>query len=107
MSESHLTEADVRRLLDPAQLIPAIALAFRDRFPSVIIPQRTQFQLAHGTFLSMSCYDPLSGALGMKVVLVREKSGNAHGQIEMSCVPNESFHGPRRKCSGHLSASRP
>jgi len=69
MSESHLTEADVRRLLDPAQLIPAIALAFRDRYPSVIIPQRTQTQLAHGTFLSMSCYDPLSAALGMKLVV--------------------------------------
>jgi ornithine cyclodeaminase len=92
MSESHLTEADVRRLLDPAQLIPAIALAFRDRYPSVIIPQRTQTQLAHGTFLSMSCYDPLSAALGMKLVLVREKTVDAQN-LETPSRSNEIFPG--------------
>lgn len=89
MPEPHLTEADVRRLLNPAQLIPAIALAFRDRYPTVIIPQRTQIPLAQGTFLSMPCYDPHSGALGMKLVLVREKTRDAQ-------APNP----PRKTISG-------
>ena len=76
MSEPHLTEADVRRLLDPTQLSAAIESAFRDRYPSVLIPQRTQTQLPQGIFLTMSCYDRISNVLGMKLVLVREQARN-------------------------------
>src|SRR5882724_5924597 len=54
---SQLTEADVRRLLDPAQLISALELAFRDRYPSITIPARTIAPLSSGVFLAMSCYD--------------------------------------------------
>ena len=72
MSETYLCEADVRRLLGPAQLISAIESAFRDRFPSISLPPRTHAELAHGIFLAMSCYDGAAGTLGMKLVLVRD-----------------------------------
>ena len=74
MSETHLTEADVRRLLNPTELCAAIESAFRDRYPSISLPPRTQAELANGIFLSMSCYDRAANALGMKLVLVRDKA---------------------------------
>ncbi len=40
-----LTEADVRRHLDPARVLQAIESAFRDRYPSITIPARTHVQL--------------------------------------------------------------
>ncbi len=66
-----LTEADVRRHLDPARVLQAIESAFRDRYPSITIPARTHVQLANGTFLAMACYDPSCHALGTKLVTVR------------------------------------
>jgi ornithine cyclodeaminase len=72
MSETHLTEADVHRLLDPLQLCAALESAFRDRYPSISLPQRTHAELAHGIFLAMSCYDGAARTLGMKLVLVRD-----------------------------------
>src|SRR5205809_601793 len=66
-----LTEADVRRHLDPARVLAAIESAFRDRYPTVTIPARTHVQLATGTFLAMACYDPSCHALGTKLVTVR------------------------------------
>jgi ornithine cyclodeaminase/alanine dehydrogenase-like protein (mu-crystallin family) len=74
MSCPHLTEADVRRLLDPTQLCAALESAFRDRYPSISLPQRTHAELAHGIFLAMSCYDGGAGTLGMKLVLVRDQA---------------------------------
>ncbi len=74
MSYPHLTEADVRRLLDPAQLCAALETAFRDRYPSISLPQRTHAEVAHGIFLAMSCYDGAAGTLGMKLVLVRDQA---------------------------------
>ena len=76
MSNPHLTEADVRRLLDPAQLVAAMEAAFRDRYPSISLPPRTQAELAHGIFLAMSCYDGAANTLGMKLVLVRDRPQN-------------------------------
>src|SRR5437762_6404236 len=73
MSNPHLTETDVRSLLDPSQLIAALESAFRDRYPSISLPQRTHAELAHGIFLAMSCYDGAAGTLGMKLVLVRDR----------------------------------
>lgn len=70
---SHLTESDVRRLLDPAQLCAALESAFRDRYPSLSLPPRTHAELAHGIFLAMSCYDRAAGTLGMKLVVVQDK----------------------------------
>jgi len=74
MPNPHLTEADVRRLLDPSQLVTAMESAFRDRYPSISLPQRTQAELAHGIFLSMSCYDGAANTLGMKLVLVQDRA---------------------------------
>ncbi len=74
MSDTHLSEADVRRLLYPAQLVAAIESGFRDRYPSISLPQRTHAELAHGIFLAMSCYDGAAGSLGMKLVLVRDRA---------------------------------
>src|SRR5579862_1265199 len=74
MSETHLTEADVRRLLNPTELCAAIESAFRDRYPSISLPPRTHAELANGVFLAMSCYDRAANALGMKLVLVRDKA---------------------------------
>jgi ornithine cyclodeaminase/alanine dehydrogenase-like protein (mu-crystallin family) len=74
MSDAHLIEADVRRLLDPTQLCDALESAFRDRYPSISLPPRTHAELAHGIFLAMSCYDSAAGTLGMKLVLVRDQA---------------------------------
>jgi len=68
---TQVTEADVRRHLDPARVLAAIESAFRDRYPSVTIPARTHVPLANGTFLAMPCYDPSCHALGTKLVTVR------------------------------------
>jgi ornithine cyclodeaminase/alanine dehydrogenase-like protein (mu-crystallin family) len=74
MLDSHLTEADVRRRLDPAQLCAAIESAFRDRYPSISLPPRTHAELARGIFLVMSCYDGAANALGMKLILLRDEA---------------------------------
>jgi ornithine cyclodeaminase/alanine dehydrogenase-like protein (mu-crystallin family) len=74
MSCPDLTEADVRSLLDPTQLITAIESGFRDRFPSISLPQRTHAELEHGIFLAMTCYDGGANALGMKLVLLRDQT---------------------------------
>jgi len=80
MSDPHLTEADVRRLLDPAQLCAALESAFRDRYPSISLPPRTHAELARGIFLAMSCYDRAANTLGMKLVLVRDQTQNLRGR---------------------------
>ena len=74
MPTTHLTEADVRRLLDPLTLCAALESAFRDRYPSISLPPRTHAELAHGIFLAMSCYDGAANTLGMKLVLVRDQN---------------------------------
>jgi ornithine cyclodeaminase/alanine dehydrogenase-like protein (mu-crystallin family) len=79
MSNSHLTEIDVRRRLDPAQLCAALESAFRDRYPSISLPARTHAELAHGIFLAMSCYDRAANTLGMKLVLVRDQAQTRGG----------------------------
>jgi ornithine cyclodeaminase len=85
MSETHLTEADVRRLLDPLQLCATLESAFRDRYPSISLPQRTHAELAHGIFLAMSCYDGAASTLGMKLVLVRD-----HAQTHAAAHPDSA-----------------
>lgn len=70
---AHVSETEVRSLLDPARLIAAIEIAFRDRFSSITIPDRTAAPLDHGIFLAMSCYDSQKHALGIKLVLLRNQ----------------------------------
>ena len=77
-----LSEDDVRRALDPARVIFAIEDAFRRRYPTTLMPVRTQMRLANGVFLIMPCYDPEGGGLGMKLVMVSENPAN----------PNEKLH---------------
>lgn len=79
--ESALTEADVRRL-DPQRVIAAIESAFRDRYPSVIIPTRIHLNLGNGIFLIMPCYDRAGHALGMKLVTVQENPARPEDRIQ-------------------------
>jgi ornithine cyclodeaminase/alanine dehydrogenase-like protein (mu-crystallin family) len=77
-----LTEADVRRHLDPTRVLQAIESAFRDRYPSVTIPSRTHLPLANGTFLAMACYDPSRHSLGTKLVSVRNRPAHGEPSVE-------------------------
>jgi ornithine cyclodeaminase/alanine dehydrogenase-like protein (mu-crystallin family) len=67
-----LSEAEVRRRLDPAALMAALELAFRERYSKVQIPARTHIAIEGGVLLTMPCYDPAAEVLGMKLVTVRE-----------------------------------
>ncbi|HLQ52502.1 MAG TPA: hypothetical protein VK129_13450, partial [Terriglobales bacterium] len=58
-----LTEDQVRSRLDPTRVIFAIEAAFRDRYPSTLIPTRTHMNLTGGIFLIMPCYDRAGHAL--------------------------------------------
>jgi len=93
MSNAHLTEADVRRLLEPAHLCAAIESAFRDRYPSISLPPRTHVELAHGIFLAMSCYDRAANTLGMKLVLVRDQAQTHQAQTHQA---QTHYEGQRR-----------
>ena len=52
-----LTEDEVRKRLQPTQVIAAIEAAFRDHYHSTVVPARSFMNLAAGTFLIMPCYD--------------------------------------------------
>jgi alanine dehydrogenase len=78
---TRLIEQDVRRLLDPAQLIAAIETAFRDRYPSITISPRPLVTLANGVFFAMSCYDPTGPTLGIKLVTVRKVPDSIEGGV--------------------------
>jgi len=67
---SPITEGDVRRHLDPARVITAIEEAFHHRYPTALMPLRTQMNLNNGTFLIMPCYDRQRPALGIKLIMV-------------------------------------
>jgi alanine dehydrogenase len=66
-----LTEDDVRKRLDPIQVIAAIESAFRDRYLSTVIPARSHMNLSAGIFFLMPCYDRTGHALGVKLVVVQ------------------------------------
>jgi len=74
-----LTEDQVRSRLDPTRVIAAIESAFRDRYPSTLIPTRTHINLTGGVFLIMPCYDRTGHALGIKFVFV-PTSGTARAE---------------------------
>ncbi len=81
-----LTEADVHRFLDPKALIPAIEEAFRTRYPSTVMPTRTQMKLADGVFLIMPCYDREGRGLGMKLVKFNENPRPAEERIQATYI---------------------
>jgi alanine dehydrogenase len=77
-----LTEDDIRQKLDPARVIAAIETAFRDRYPSTVIPTRTHLNLAGGILLIMPCYNVAGNALGMKLVVVQDKPARPEDRIQ-------------------------
>jgi len=77
-----LTEDQVRSRLDPTRVIFAIEAAFRDRYPSTLIPTRTHMNLTGGIFLIMPCYDRAGHTLGMKLVVVQEKPVRREDRIQ-------------------------
>jgi ornithine cyclodeaminase/alanine dehydrogenase-like protein (mu-crystallin family) len=77
-----LTEEDVRKRLDPDRVIAAIESAFRDRYPSTVIPARSHLQMTGGILLVMPCYDGAGHALGMKLVVVQEKPERSEDRIQ-------------------------
>ncbi|MGC2194160.1 MAG: ornithine cyclodeaminase family protein [Terriglobales bacterium] len=81
-----LTEAEVHRLLDPRALVPAIEEAFRSRYPSTVMPTRTQMKLADGIFLIMPCYDRAGRGLGMKLVKFNEAPRLAEDRIQATYI---------------------
>jgi len=81
-----LTEAEVHCLLDPRRLIAAIEEAFRDRYPSTVMPTRTQMKLADGIFLIMPCYDRAGHGLGMKLVKFNETTRLPDDRIQATYI---------------------
>jgi ornithine cyclodeaminase/alanine dehydrogenase-like protein (mu-crystallin family) len=81
-----LTEAEVHRLLDPRALVPAIEDAFRSRYPSTLMPTRTQMKMADGVFLIMPCYDRAGRSLGMKLVKFNENPRLAEERIQATYI---------------------
>ncbi|HZS97066.1 MAG TPA: ornithine cyclodeaminase family protein [Terriglobales bacterium] len=81
-----LTEADVHRLLDPRSLIPAIQEAFRSRYPSTLMPTRTQMKVGDGVFLIMPCYDRVGHGLGMKMVKFNESPTVAEERVQATYI---------------------
>ena len=81
-----LSEADVRRLLDPRALIPAIADAFRNRYRSTLMPTRTQMKVSGGIFLIMPCYDQAGNGLGMKLVKFSEAPHHPEERIQATYI---------------------
>jgi ornithine cyclodeaminase/alanine dehydrogenase-like protein (mu-crystallin family) len=65
-----LSEQDVRRLLDPAEVTIALEQAFGMEYDSFVVPVRQQIQTTDGVFLSMPCYSRNTGRLGIKFVAV-------------------------------------
>ena len=81
-----LTEVEVHRLLDPRALIPAIEEAFRSRYPSALLPTRTQMKLADGIFLIMPCHDRLGHGLGMKLVKFNENPRQPDDRLQATYI---------------------
>src|SRR5438270_13325033 len=69
-----VSEAEVRRTLEPAKVIAAIEEAFRSHHQTAVAPTRLQQPLGNsGTLLLMPCYDSSYGAGGLKIVTVAEQ----------------------------------
>lgn len=81
-----LTEVEVHRLLDPRALIAAIEEAFRSRFPSTLMPTRTQMKLADGIFLIMPCHDRVDHGLGMKLVKFNEHPRTPEDRLQATYI---------------------
>jgi ornithine cyclodeaminase/alanine dehydrogenase-like protein (mu-crystallin family) len=81
VAKINLTENDVLRLLRAPDLIVSIEKAFRYRFPRVTIAPRQHLQIAGGTFLIMTCFDPIQPALGIKLITVRDRAAAGEDRV--------------------------
>ena len=81
-----LTEADVRRQLDPVRVIAGLETAFRERFDSVAMPPRVFIDTNEGFFLTMACYDRKGSALGMKFVTISSAPAGGHERIQATYI---------------------
>ena len=70
------------RRLNPLHVISAIEAAFRDRYPTVVIPLRTQIATNDGVVLIMPCYDPTRNTLGMKLVTVLNHPARPEDRVQ-------------------------
>jgi ornithine cyclodeaminase/alanine dehydrogenase-like protein (mu-crystallin family) len=77
-----LTEDEVCKRLDSDRVIAAIEAAFRDRYPSTVIPIRPDLEIASGIFQTMPCYDRAGNALGMKLVVIQKNPQRPEDRIQ-------------------------
>ncbi len=70
-----LTDDQLRKLLQPDEVIHAIHSAFARGFSSLRMPVRTTLQLDSAVLLIMPCYDSALKVAGVKLVSVSEKAG--------------------------------
>ena len=91
-----LSEAEVHQLLAPPKVIDAIEYAFRVRYPSTLMPTRTQMKLADGVFLIMPCYDREGRGLGMKLVKFNDRPSVAEDRIQATYILLDSATGCSR-----------
>jgi ornithine cyclodeaminase/alanine dehydrogenase-like protein (mu-crystallin family) len=77
-----LTEDEVRKRFQPAQVIAAIEAAFRDRYQSIVVPARSHMNLATGVFLIMPCYDSAGQTLGMKLAMVQNQPETPESRVQ-------------------------
>lgn len=91
-----LSEAEVHQLLDPVPVCAAIETAFRVRYPTTLMPTRTQMKLADGVFLIMPCYDREGRGLGMKLVKFNANPSAAEDRIQATYILLDSATGCSR-----------
>ena len=78
-----VSEAEVRRTLEPAKVIAAIEEAFRNHHQTAVAPTRLQQPLGkNGTLLLMPCYDSSYGAIGLKIVTVAEQRPGGGDRVQ-------------------------
>jgi len=72
-----LSDQDVRRLLDPEDVVYAIERGFGPEYESFVAPVRQHVETRDGVFLSMPCYNRATGRLGVKFVAVARQASTA------------------------------
>lgn len=76
MTMQYLSEEQVRQLLQPGELIPALRAAFARDFQNTLrMPVRTHMELSGSLLLLMPCHDSALNAAGVKMVTVSKEAG--------------------------------
>jgi ornithine cyclodeaminase/alanine dehydrogenase-like protein (mu-crystallin family) len=82
-----LSEQQVERWLDPGQCIAALEKAFRENYPGVRMPTRTQLPAGdRGVLLLMPCFDPALPGMGVKLVTVAEQADATGERVHATYV---------------------